>query len=809
MIDKQPRRANGSPLNGKLGPQKQPAAAQGYDFVGAMVRRKQIMLPFILLGLVVGYFVYSKQPPKFASSLKLMIWTQSPPTIVNGEAIVQPVPLGKHQSLLTSQVVLNSAIKDGNLRELKTFKDKDPLSFLKGNLTAVPVDASDTLLLTAKGPDPTDLPTILNTVVSSYQSIVNEDTAAVSKESADLIQKFQEKVSKEKTDAEKRYAELIQKLMISSDPRTGQFMNPYLLKVDQLKSQTVTAERSYREIQDRLSSISDIQHTPVDRRSELLKVLSLEASKYLSLTFDEATVTPEAIEVKQENDERQKLNDQLTTRINTLEANISELELQRSQLKLGAKGEQHPEVITLKTRADFYETQRLALVEQQKKLKASIQSDSVSKNDKVDKKETASPFAVSKYDNELIKIYFVSLKRESERLKKSIELIEEEIQAEDKKAIEVASEIGELNLLATQIKDKDGALRGIVDRLSEIAVVAGNYTSTKIRVVDNPGSGYQVEPKMSMYLSVSGFLGALIGFGVILLADWADMSFRSPTEIHEKLGVPVIGRIPFIEKNQSKITGKASALATAGKHTSSANEAYRSCRTAMLFLAKEHNAKIILLTSPSAGDGKSTTATNVAISFAQAGYKTILIDADLRRPRCHVYLGQDKAPGLKDLMTKTTDHHGLIRAIEDYENLHLLSSGGHPSNPTEFFESQQFKKLLADLRSEFDFIIIDSPPVLPVADATALSTMVDMVFLVLRIRKGVELASEKAIELLRMVDGNILGVIVNGVEKRSYYSDYGKYGYNGYGGYKYYASRYYEKDNEKYYQKDKEAKVGS
>ena len=768
------------------------------------------MLPFILLGLAVGYFVFTKQPAKFASSLKLMIWTQSPPTIVNGEAIVQPVPLGKHLSLLTSQVVLNNAIKEGNLRELKSFADKDALSFLKGSLSAATVDAADTLLLTARGPDPADLPTVLNTVVSSYQSIVNEDTAAVGKESAELIQKFQEKVSKEKSDAEKRYAELIQKLMISSDPRTGQFMNPYLLKVDQLKSQTVTAERSYREIQDRLTSILDIQHTPLERRSDLLKVLAIEASKYLSLTFDEATATPEAKEVKQENDERQKLNEQLTNRINTLEAGISELELQRAQLKLGAKGEQHPEVISLKTKADFYETQRLSLVEQQKKLKASIEIDSESKNENVEKKkEPVSPFAVSKYDNELIKIYFVSLKRESERLKKSIELIEEEIQAEDKKAIEVASEISELNLLATQIKDKDGALRGIVDRLSEIAVVAGNYSSTKIRVIDSPGPGYQVEPKLSMFLPVAGFLGALVGFGVILLADWADMSFRSPTEIHEKLGVPVIGRIPFIEKNQSKITGKASALAAAGKHTSSANEAYRSCRTAMLFLAKEHNAKIILLTSPSAGDGKSTTATNVAISFAQAGYKTILIDADLRRPRCHVYLGQDKAPGLKDLVNKTTDHHGLIRAIEDYENLHLLASGGHPSNPTEFFESQQFKKLLTDLRSEFDFVIIDSPPVLPVADATALSTMVDMVFLVLRIRRGVELASDKAIEMLRMVDGNILGVIVNGVDKRSYYSDYGKYGYNGYGGYKYYASRYYEQENEKYYQKEKEAKVGS
>ncbi len=224
----------------------------------------------------------------------------------------------------------------------------------------------------------------------------------------------------------------------------------------------------------------------------------------------------------------------------------------------------------------------------------------------------------------------------------------------------------------------------------------------------------------------------------------------------------------------------------------------------MLFLAKENNAKTILVTSPSAGDGKSTTATNLAIVFAQAGYKTVLLDADLRRPRCHVYLGESKAPGLKDMVAGSADYHSLIKPCKDYNNLSLIASGGHPSNPTEFLESVQFKKLLTDLKNDFDFIVVDSPPVLPVADATALATMCDMVFLVLKIRRGVELASTKATEILRMVDGNVLGVIVNGVERRSYYSDYGKYGYSGYGGYKYYASRYYEKDNEKYYKAEPE-----
>lgn len=781
---------------------KQASEAQGYDFVGALVRRKWILLPFIVAGLLVGYFYYSKQPPKYASSLKLMIWTQSPPTMVNGEAVVQPVSLGKHLSLLTSQVVLNNAVKEGSFSNLKTFTgNPNPLSQLKGSLSAAGVDgAADTILLTAKGPDPEELPTILNSVVTAYQKIINEDTAAVGKESIDLIAKFQDRIVEEKSKAEKRRAELIDKLHLSTDPRTGQYMNPNLLRLDQLKAQIAGIERSYREILDRIDSLTDIQRIAKDKRDELLKVVAIEAAKYLSLRAEEDVATSQT---KHDQNDRQKLVDQIGDRMSALESRISELRLKRSQLKLKDVGDQHPEVLIVRTEMDFYGAQLSALTEQQVKLRASIQSESPTTEETV-KQANISPLSLSEYDKELIKIYYASLKRESERLKKSIESLDNEVVEEDKMAAEIGVEIGELNRLTNEIKDKDGELKGMIDRLAKIATVASNYTSTKIRVIDSPGNGYQVEPKLSMFLPVAGFFGTLVGFGMILLLDWADMSFRSPSEIQDKLGIPVVGRIPFIEKNKGKIIGKATGALAATKQTSAANEAYRSCRTAMLFMAKENNAKSILVTSPSAGDGKSTTAANLAICFAQAGYKTVLVDADLRRPRCHVYLGETKTPGLKDMVAGSLDYHSLIKQCKDYENLSMVASGGHPSNPTEFLESVQFKKLLTDLKSEFDFIVIDSPPILPVADATALSTMCDMVFLVLRIRRGVELASMKAIEILRMVDGNVLGVIVNGVDKKSYYSDYGKYGYNGYGGYRYYASRYYEKDNAKYYKAEAE-----
>ncbi|MFN9917436.1 MAG: CpsD/CapB family tyrosine-protein kinase, partial [Pirellulaceae bacterium] len=148
----------------------------------------------------------------------------------------------------------------------------------------------------------------------------------------------------------------------------------------------------------------------------------------------------------------------------------------------------------------------------------------------------------------------------------------------------------------------------------------------------------------------------------------------------------------------------------------------------------------------------------------------------------------------------------IVRPSGKQPNLSVVTAGKSFSNPSEFLDSPAFDEFLTHLRSHFDIVIIDSPPVLPVADAMTLATRCDGVMLVIKIRKGVVLSSEKAVESLRQVEANVLGVIVNQGERQSHYSEYGRYGYSGYGGYTYYAGRYYDKQNSKYYEPDK---VGS
>jgi capsular exopolysaccharide synthesis family protein len=298
-------------------------------------------------------------------------------------------------------------------------------------------------------------------------------------------------------------------------------------------------------------------------------------------------------------------------------------------------------------------------------------------------------------------------------------------------------------------------------------------------------------------------LGFLAGFGLAILVDQSELSFRSPHEIAEKLNIPVVGRIPRINVRKIKPVKGVPSLIVAHKPGSTASEAFRDVRTAMFFQANQDDLKTILFTSPSPGDGKSTTTANLAISIAQAGKKVILIDADFRRPRVHNYFDEDIKPGLLDVLTGEESLSDAIQKTPLQENLFLLTAGGRPKNPGELVTSAAFRDLIAVLREKFDYVLIDSPPVLPVSDPASIASVVDGVYMVTRIRKGVKVTSQRAKETLDRVGTRFLGIIINGIDENPHYSEYGYQ----YGAYSYYGGRYgrYYEANYKEY-RDKIAK---
>ena len=224
-------------------------------------------------------------------------------------------------------------------------------------------------------------------------------------------------------------------------------------------------------------------------------------------------------------------------------------------------------------------------------------------------------------------------------------------------------------------------------------------------------------------------------------------------------------------------------------------------RTALYFNTQGKEHSVIQVTSPTPGDGKTTLAANLAVSIAQSGKRCLLVDADMRRPRQAVTFGIQSEEGFATVLSGQSHWRDVVQECEEVGGLSVLPSGAKPNNPAELSSLPAVKDLIEELREEYDFVIIDTPPLLAVTDPCPIAARVDGVILTLRIKKNVRISAERASEILRNLGANIIGLVVNGVGAQSGYGSQYTYGayragyaYNGYGyGYGYgYGAKYYD-----------------
>jgi capsular exopolysaccharide synthesis family protein len=256
---------------------------------------------------------------------------------------------------------------------------------------------------------------------------------------------------------------------------------------------------------------------------------------------------------------------------------------------------------------------------------------------------------------------------------------------------------------------------------------------------------------------------------------------RSGEEVEEWAGAPTLGYVPYTRE----LAGKDASPAVVHNSSSVVAEAYRTVRTNLRFLSVEHPIKSLLVTSSVKGEGKSTTAANLAAAFALSGVKTILVSADLRRPTVHKFFGLPNAEGLVDALLPGAELEPLLQCNE-LPDFRLLAAGRIPPNPTEILSSSRFGDILATLAAAADLVIIDSTPLLGVADASALASRVDGVVLVVNPKEVNRRTLVHATEQLSKAGGRVLGTILNAVSSGHGYG----YGYD----YDYY---YYAADKDK------------
>jgi len=298
-----------------------------------------------------------------------------------------------------------------------------------------------------------------------------------------------------------------------------------------------------------------------------------------------------------------------------------------------------------------------------------------------------------------------------------------------------------------------------------------------------------VSPRRLTTVMAAMFLSTLFGMGLALFLEYLDDTIRSTEEIENYLQLPALAAIPTIDsmpKRRLALVGtddeevdKTSELLISADPRSALAEAYRQLRTSILLSTAGHAPKSLLVTSSLPSEGKTTTATNTAISLAQTGAKVLLIDADMRRPRLHSLFNVGNGEGLSTLLSSEMSEKDILAVIkqEPGTKLNLLTSGPIPPNPAELIGSEQMADLLKVLSNQFTHVVVDSPPIASFTDGVLIASMVDGVILVVHAGKSSRQVIRRAKQLLGDVGAKIFGVVLNNVNLRSqdnyyYYQSY-------------------------------------
>lgn len=275
-------------------------------------------------------------------------------------------------------------------------------------------------------------------------------------------------------------------------------------------------------------------------------------------------------------------------------------------------------------------------------------------------------------------------------------------------------------------------------------------------------------PNVPLLLSIGAGLGMILGMILAFFLEYLDTSVKTLDDVERYLGVPVLAVIP----KDVGILHKQSGLSPDA-------EAYRILRTNIEFNRKSADANAITIVSGGAGEGKSTTLVNLAYICAQGGYNTLMIDGDLRRPKLHTFFDINNSVGLTNYLTTALQLEDVILQTP-IENLYFMPSGILPADAAGILNSRRMSELIADVKNRFDLVLIDSPPILGVSDASVLASEVDLTIIVIQHRKLPRTMLLRVKQAIENVGGNLLGVVLNNVDVRSdsqyqYYTSYYTY----------------------------------
>ena len=362
-----------------------------------------------------------------------------------------------------------------------------------------------------------------------------------------------------------------------------------------------------------------------------------------------------------------------------------------------------------------------------------------------------------------------------------------------------------LNRLQREVALNEELYSQLQSKYQEIRIQAAGKVEevTLVRPATVPSFPINIPSKITV-VATGVIMGIFMGIVFAFVAETLDTSLGAIEDVESLLQVPVLGIIPHLKRDDAGAArdgpGREMAreLVTHYEPNSLAAEAFRSIRTNLQFMARKPGGRSFLVTSSYLQEGKTFNCINIALSLAQSGVRVLLMECDLRNPTVHRSFGISQAPGLTDYVLGGHTADDVVQTITDVmvgrmdiddvmmtpglDNLHYITSGGNIQNPSEILNSPRFKALVEHLKTSYDVLIIDAPPILPVADAVDISPFVDSVILVYTVGKIARGVLKRAKSALDKVNARVLGVVLNNVKPETG-PDYFKY-----------QSRYYSRE---------------
>ena len=373
--------------------------------------------------------------------------------------------------------------------------------------------------------------------------------------------------------------------------------------------------------------------------------------------------------------------------------------------------------------------------------------------------------------------YKAALKKET-NLKKIFE-------TQQSSVLEFQDKAADYQTLKREVAVNQELHNNLLQKLNEVSVAAMSK-ATNIQIVDNarfPKAPFKPNAPMNLLLSL--LFGLFGGIGLAFLIEYFDDTVRDPQTVEKITYIPSLGMIPF----QKELDALQRPLVVKADQNNPAAEIFRSIGTFILLSSSVKQPKTILVTSPGEKEGKTTICINVASVLTESLGRGVIIDADMRKPELHAAFGLDNSVGLSSYLTRkaSIEDVGLIKH-SSVKGLHVITSGPLPANPSKLLHSAEMKTFLDFLCSVYDFVIVDAPPIMGMPDSVFLSSVVDGTILVVKAGVTPRNAIAETQRIFRNVNSNLLGVILNGVQKTDLrYGNYSRYGY-GYG----YGSEYFK-----------------